>query len=275
MEDAIMMIFEELHRVSGIDFSSYKCSHSEKRLDERMAALGINDRYEYLKRLRNDPPECDRLINALAIKVSSFFRNTIVFEIIAQRVLPQIIERNKHGGTCQIRIWSAGCADGEEAYSIAILISEAVKKELIRWHPYIFATDISQDALIVAKRGIYPRGSLENTKLGILDKYFIVRDHFYEVSEIIRKMIRFSQDDLSSKDRLAPTDSIFGNFDLILCRNVLIYFSPKLQKRVCDKLYKTLNKGGFLILGDSEFPDPDTERKLIAIDSRNRIYQKP
>ncbi|MDM8549296.1 protein-glutamate O-methyltransferase CheR [Desulfobacterales bacterium HSG2] len=274
MEDSLNRIFEELHWFSRIDFSSYKCSHSEKRLAERMAILKIEEASEYLKYLRADPSECERLIEALAIKVSSFFRNPIVFEIIAQRVLPQIIKRNKRDGICEIRVWSAGCADGEEAYSIAILICEAALKETARCHPYIFATDISQDALNTAGKGIYQRKSLENTKLDIFDRYFTDRGDAYEVLPFIQKMVRFSRDDLSSKDRIAPAESVFGNFDLVLCRNVLIYFSREHQKRICDKLYKTLNKGGFLILGDSESPDPDTERNLIAIDSRNRIYQK-
>jgi len=239
-----------------------------------MAILGIEEASEYLKYLRADPSEYERLIDALTIKVSSFFRNPIVFEIIAQRILPQIIKRNKHDEVCEIRVWSAGCADGEEAYSIAILICEAVLMETARCHPYIFATDISRDALNVAEKGIYRRKSLGTTKLDIFDRYFTDRGDTYEVLPFVRKTVRFSRDDLSSKNRIAPADSVFGDFDLVLCRNVLIYFSPELQKRVCDKLYKTLNKGGFLILGDSESPDPDTERNLITIDSRSRIYQK-
>lgn len=275
MKNSFSRIFEELHRFSGIDFSTYKCSHSEKRIAERMMILRIDEASEYLKYLRHNPSECDHLINALTIKVSSFFRNPIVFEFVAQRVLPRIIEHNKHDGAWQIRVWSAGCADGEEAYSIAILICEAALKETAECYPYIFATDISQDALDTAEKGIYRRKSLKNTKLNIFDRYFIAKDKVYEVSPFIREIVRFSYDDLSSKERIAPADSIFGDFDLILCRNLLIYFSREHQKRIFDKLYKTLNKGGFLILGESESPDLDTERRLITIDSRNRIYQKP
>ncbi len=265
----------EMLQVGGVDFRGYRNKFLTEQIAGRMAFLEIDDPAEYLDRLRADPLECDRLINVLLIQVSSFFRNPIVFEIIAQRILPQIIERSRRAGTNQIRVWSAGCARGEEAYSIAILIYEAIRDQKGEWWPYIFATDISQNALKSASMGMYPRESFKNTKLSIFDKYFISRDDVYCVNPSIREMVRFSQDSLTSKERFAPAESVFGTFDLVLCRNVLIYFSSKFQKRIIEKLYKSLNKGGFLILGDSEYFDEETERRLISIDFRNRIFQKP
>ncbi|QTA87227.1 CheR family methyltransferase [Desulfonema magnum] len=275
MEYPLNKILEELRRARGIDFSNYRTAILTKRLSARMTRLSIKDPFKYLERLWADPSECDCLIDAIAIKVSSFFRDPIVFETIAQRVLPRIIEINRHSKMSQIRVWSAGAASGEEAYSIAILIHELLANEAIQWHPYIFATDISRESLKKAEAGRYPRESLKNTKVGILDKYFTVKDNVYEIRPVIRKMVRFSHDDLTSKDRIAPADSVFGAFDLILCRNVIIYFSSELQKRVLHKLYNALARGGFLILGNSESLDPETERRLIFTDSRNCIFQKP
>ncbi len=120
------------------------------------------------------------------------------------------------------------------------------------WRLHIFATDIDANALKTAAEGVYPRESFENTKLGILGEHFTAVGEGYRIRTFIRKMVWFSQDDLTSPHRFAPKHSIFGTFDLVFCRNVLIYFSLELQDRVLDKLFKSLDKGGYLILGESE-----------------------
>ena len=122
--------------------------------------------------------------------------------------------------------------------------------------------------------GVYERDCLINTKLGIIDKYFIAVKSTYQVSPALRKMVRFSLDNLISDKRFAPADSVFGTFDLILCRNVLIYFSRELQKKVFCKLYTALDRGGWLILGSADSPDQFTQSRLITVDSMNRIFRK-
>ncbi|MCP4350758.1 MAG: protein-glutamate O-methyltransferase CheR [Desulfobacterales bacterium] len=274
MNHFVNEILEEIYKARGLNFNDYR-NAPEKEIASRMAKLQINDPCIYLERLRTDPSECDCLIDSVSINVSSFFRNPVVFEIIAQKVLPFVIDKKTCAKTGEIRVWSAGCAAGEEACSIAILIREALGEKIIEWRPFIFATDISARALDTAKKGIYNRKSLENTKLGILDKYFIAKDDKYEVNPVIREMVSFSLDDLTSKDRFAPTESIFGTFDIVLCRNVIIYFSRDIQERLFHKLYRSMDKGGFLILGASESLNPETEARLITSDRINRIYQKP
>ena len=268
-------VLEELRRVRGLDLSDYRRSTLERRLAARMARLRLKDPGEYLQRLRSDPSECDRLIEAIVIKVSSFFRDPLVFELLAHRVLPLIMERHRREHTRQIRVWSAGCAAGEEAYSVAILLAQALEDEDFPWLPYICATDISPQALAAAQTGRYRRESLETTQLGILDRFFRPTAEGFEVIPEIRRMVHFSRDDLTSRQSLAPADSVFGSFDLVLCRNVLIYFSLDLQKRVLDKLYRALNPGGFLVLGMSESLPPEMEPRLTAIDRPHRIFQKP
>ena len=122
-----------------------------------MANLRLKDPEAYPQRLRSDPLECDRLIEAVVIKVSSFFRDPIVFELLAQRILPRIMDRHRQEHTRQIRVWSAGCSTGEEAYSVAILLAQALEDEDYSWLPYICATDISPEALAVAQTGSYRR----------------------------------------------------------------------------------------------------------------------
>ncbi len=268
-------VLEELRRVRGLDLSDYRRATLERRLAARMANLRLKDPGEYLQRLRSDPSECDRLIETIDIKVSSFFREPLVFELLARRVLPSIMERHRRGHTRQIRVWSAGCATGEEAYSVAILLAQALEDEDFPWLPYICATDISPEALAAAQTGKYRRESLETTQLVVLDHFFRPTAEGFEVIPEIRRMVHFSRDNLTSRHSFAPADSVFGSFDLVLCRNVLIYFSLDLQKRVQDKLYGALNPGGYLVLGMSESLPPEAASRLIGFDRPHRIFQKP
>ena len=274
MESHLDAVLAELNRSRGIDLSGYRRSMLQRRLDARMARLRCDDRAAYLTRLRTDPAECGCLIDAITINVSSLFRNPIVWEILAQSVLPTIIERKRQAGNSEIRAWSAGCAAGEEAFSAAILIHRALKGELADWQPHIFGTDIDAKTLENAAEGIYSHECLENTKLGILDEYFTAVDRGYQIRPFVRNMAWFSRDDLTASQGFAPKDSIFGSFDLVFCRNVLIYFARDLQHRVIDKLVRSLDNGGYLILGESESIDQPSDLRLVEIDCKNRIYMK-
>lgn len=269
--DAIM---EELFRQRKLDLKAYRRKTLERRLQKLMKRPNMQNPENYLLLLHNNAEECDHLIDALTIQVSSFFRNPIVWEIMAQTLIPEIIQVKKDAGSREIRIWSAGCAGGEEAYSAAILVNEAVQNEIEDWNIHIFATDISPQALKDAEAGRYAVEKLEHTKLGILDKYFTRAGAGYAVSAQIRNMVSFSIDDLTSMDRLAPAASVFGSFDFIFCRNVLIYFSLDLQQRVLIKLSDSLAKGGWLLLGDTESVTPNLEQRLTPVDRINRIFQR-
>jgi len=275
MDDSTQLILEELHRIRGLELGEYRPHIPEKRVRERMAALHITEPLQYRDVLQKDPSECDRLIEAITIKWSRFFRNPMVFEMVSQEILPWIMEKKRRAGSREIRVWSAGCAGGEEVYSAAILIHQAVKKAKSRWDPMIFATDISDKALKDARAGSYSRESLVETKLGILDRYFRRAGDRYEVRPFVKKMVRFSKDDLASTVRFAPADSIFGSFDLVLCRNILIYFSLALQGRVLEKLHRSLSKGGYLILGDSDGLNKTMEQQFNIVNGRNRVFRKP
>jgi len=239
-----------------------------QRLAERVANLDL-DPAQYLSICRTNPDECRELVSAIAINVSSFFREPIVFELIAQSLLPRLIEKKD-----ELRVWSAGCAAGEEAYSIAILIQEALKFTNADIRPAIFATDIDRDVLKKARKAVYQRESLRDTKLGIVDDYFKPLQDGFKLCTEVKKMVHFSVDDLLSERTGAPSESIYGSFDIVLCRNVLIYFSDKRQKQVIQRMYNCLAKGGTLILGDSETICRDLKSRFKTIDAKNRIYQK-
>lgn len=267
-------ILAELRKQKAIDFALYRCEMVQSRVMERMMSLQCQDMEGYLERLRGDPAEGDALFDALAIKVSCFFRNPIVFEIMAQRIIPEILDRKRAHGSRELRIWSAGCAAGEEPYSVAILLREALEREEQPWDVHLFATDIDSAAIGQAQRGIYPEERLEDTKLGILRKYFHRQDDVFELTPEIRSMVSFSRDDLSSPKLLAPAESVFGTFDLILCRNVLIYLETEYQREVLKKVAASLDRSGWLVLGDSENLGSEQTDSFDVIDDRNCIYRK-
>ena len=275
MEDSINKIIDEIQKTRNLDFSSYNLTTLKNRILERMKRVNIDSPKEYIAFLRSDKNEFDHLIDTILINVSSFFRDPVVFEIIAQKVIPEIIYNSadlKFGG---IRIWSAGCAAGEEAFSIAILVHEAYKDLAVKGTPFIFATDINEKVLKRCSDGEYPRDSLKNIKLGFLDLYFEnEKSGTYRVHPFIKDMVRFSINDLTSLKHAAPAESVFGTFDIVLCRNVLIYYSAEVQKQIFAKLDKTIANGGFLVLGTSETLAPSIKSRYAAVDNINKIYKK-
>ncbi|MEE8441483.1 MAG: protein-glutamate O-methyltransferase CheR [Spirochaetia bacterium] len=274
MESQLDKILARVREDSGIDLGCYRPAVVDRRLAARMSKLGLTDPTAYLQRLETDPSECDRLIDAVGINVSSFFRDPLVFEIISKRVLPEIIERKRSMSSREIRIWSAGCAAGQEAYTLAILVHLAVKGDVVNWTPHIFATDMDGSALEAAHVAAYPRTSFETTKLAIIDEYFTSRGTGFEVRPVIKNMVRFSRHDLTSAATTTPADSVFGTFDLTLCRNVLIYLSHDTQTRVVANLCKSVADGGYLVLGESETLNRGPELQMDTVDKKSRIYQK-
>jgi chemotaxis protein methyltransferase CheR len=265
----IDQLLEILLERTGTDLTGYRRPTLERRISERLAKLG-KDVEEYILVCRDDPDACEELVSAVTINVSSFFRNPGTFEAIARFVLPNLVKTNS-----EIRVWSAGCAAGEEAYSIAILIQEEIKKsKRTDVNALIFATDIDKNILKQGEKAIYPRESLVDTKLGIVDSYFSQQPDGFQLSSEIRGMVHFSTDDLMAKQRAAPAASIFGSFDIVLCRNVMIYFPDKQQKQALERLYKSMAAGGYLVLGDSETICSDLKSLFKTVDAKYGIYRK-
>ncbi len=262
-------IVEAVRIQVGSDLTGYSKSVLSNRISERMERLGL-DADQYSSFCRADAKECAKLADTVAIHVSSFFRNPIVFEILAQSVLPRLMEEKN-----EIRVWSAGCAAGEEPYSVAILIQEELKKnQRADVHSMIFATDIDQEILRAAEKAVYSKESLKDTKLHLVETWFSPKADGFELCPDMKKRVHFSTDNLLADHSAAPADSIFGSFDLILCRNVLIYFTQEKQKQILRRLYASLAKGGVLVLGDSEMLCGDLKPRFRTVDERNRIYQK-
>jgi len=263
-----------LHEKRGFDFSGNRMSMLERRISKRLLSTEVSTYQEYFSLLHSNPDELDELLEVLTINVSNFFRDPLTWEILQKNILPILLEEKKRKKDNAIRIWSAGCASGEEPYSLAILLSELLEKEDLKLITHIFATDIDQYSMQNAKKALFTAEDVGNVKFGLLNKYFLQNNEQYALKAAIKDMVKFSNYDLLDKKSTSPPLSIYGNFDIIFCRNVLIYFNAEFQDRIFGKLYNSLNTNGYLILGEAEIPNNKYKFKLRRIDKCCKIYQK-
>jgi two-component system, chemotaxis family, CheB/CheR fusion protein len=256
---------DQLRDRSGIDFGSYKRATILRRLQRRMVATSSTKLRDYVRYVQDNPEEYQRLTASFLIKVTEFFRDADLFERLRAEVIPQLIEDARERDR-ELRLWSAGCATGEEAYSLAMLIADALGDELESFNVRIFATDVDADAITFARRGIYLETSLAGVPPELVERHFTKVAEGYEVRKRIRAITVFGQHDLGQR---AP----FPRVDLALCRNVLIYFTTELQKRALQLFAFSLRDGGFLVLGKAESTTPLPEYFVLA-HPRLKIYRR-
>jgi two-component system CheB/CheR fusion protein len=237
-------LLDRIRERSGIDFGTYKTATIIRRLRGRMNATGHRSLGDYAKLIETDAEEYARLISSLLIKVTEFFRDPKVFQFLRDQTLPMLIEEARQRGR-QLRIWSAGCATGEEAYSLAITLMEAIGDDPGPLDVRVFATDIDGAAIAFARRGLYPPAALKNVPAPLRSRYFAKSDGGFEVSKSLRSLMIFGEHDLAAR---AP----FPRIDLILCRNVLIYFNQAMQRAALETFAFSLRDDGRLVLGPSE-----------------------
>jgi len=271
-KNEIEKILNLLHNVRGYDFAGCSLPMLNRRIHKRLFSTKTENFNSYFKYLQNTPEEFDALVDVLTINVSKFFRNPICFEYLSKIVIPSIVSQKTDFNDCNLRIWSAGCSTGEEPYSVAININEYIEKEKIPLKVSIFATDIDKNALSTAIQGKYNIDSIEEVKTGILKKHFTCTEDSYKIKSKIKKMIDFSFYDLLNKKSYVPPNCIFGGFDIVLCRNVLIYFNTDYHERIFEKLYRSLNPNGYLILGEAEVISEKYKNKFKKISSCCKIY---
>ncbi len=247
-EDVLQEILEQVSRQASIDFRPYKTSTILRRIGRRMTVTHCRTMRVYADYLKMYPEEVGELVKAFLINVTQFFRDTDAFVYIKDEVLPKLIDRAR-GGNKVLRVWTAGCATGEEPYSLAMLLTDLLGVEFSEWSVKIFATDLDEAAITFARRGIYSENMLKGIPTDYRSRFFERVDYGYRISKTLRQMIIFGQQDLS---RSAP----FPHIDLVLCRNVLIYFTPELQEYVLNQFAFSLSPGGYLFLGKAETVRP-------------------
>lgn len=256
-----------------IDISVYDYAFLEKSLNCRLNELNLNSFQEYVNFLNGYPEELSVLQSRLNNSYSEFFRNPITFAYLELVLLPQLFEKKRTCNAGELRIWSAACAAGQEAYSLAMLCYEQAKIYHQPSNYRIFATDISTSELDFAQKGEYPAEALDNIILKRLKAYFQKQNEFYAILPTIKERINFSVFDLLSENGACPPESIYGNFDLIFCSNLLFYYRPEIREFILDKINKTLTKGGYLVTGETE-RDILKEYGYREIFAHSAIFQK-
>jgi two-component system CheB/CheR fusion protein len=241
--DFLLSVCEDLRHRLGHDFSQYKRSTMFRRIQRRMQVVGASTGAEYLERLRDKPDEADLLFRDLLINVTCFFRDAEAFDYLRREVIPALL--NDKGASDTVRIWTPGCSSGEEAYSIAILVAEALGRLKAKPGVQIFATDIDEPMLQKARKGSYPPSAVKDVPLELLDRYFFAQEDEYLLSQSIRDMVRVSNHNLIK-------DPPFSRVDMIVCRNLLIYLNTTLQQRLIPVFHYSLRPKGWLFLGPAE-----------------------
>jgi chemotaxis methyl-accepting protein methylase len=259
----------------GFESAGYCPAVLEARIGSRLSAVGVAGYDDYLRVLETSKIELDFLAEALTIKVSSFFRDPFVFEYLNEFVLPAILAEKAATGDRSVRIWSAGCANGEEPYSIAILLHELIRRENFIPEVAIFATDIDEKALGRGREALYAAAGLDNVRRGLLKSSFLREGDLFRVLPAIARTVGFSRHDMLDQRTASPAESVFGTFDLILCRNLLIYFLPDYQEIIFGKLHRSLAAGGYLLLGRTETLPESRRGCLYRVNECTPLYRKP
>jgi two-component system CheB/CheR fusion protein len=241
--DFLLGVCEHLRHRLGHDFSQYKRSTMLRRVQRRMQVVGAATGAEYLDRLQSKPDEPSLLFRDLLINVTCFFRDAEAFDFLRREVIPELL-RDK-GASDTIRIWTPGCSSGEEAYSLAIMISEALARMQVRPSVQIFATDIDEAMLHKARAASYPQSAVKDVPLELLDRYFFAQEDDYVLTQSVRDMVRVSNHNLIK-------DPPFSRVDMIVCRNMLIYLNSNLQQRLIPVFHYALKPHGWLFLGSAE-----------------------
>lgn len=247
------------------DISVYDDNFLKNIINERSRELGMGADTEYLNYLENYTEEATVFRSRLINSYSEFFRNPLTFAYLEQVILPQLIEKKRIKKENEIRIWSAACASGQEAYSIAMLCDELIETKKTDINYLIFATDIDPNELMKAQRGVYQSATLGKVTLKRIQMYFTAKGENYTIVPQLRDQIDFSVFDLLSDQGSCPPASIYGNFDLVFCSNLLFYYKPEYRHYMLEKIGKSLASDGCLITGE-------TEREIIKGNDYREVF---
>lgn len=264
-ENALKKIFILLRAQTAHDFSQYKPNTINRRIERRMAVHQIDKVEEYVRYLQQTPDEVDALFRDLLIGVTSFFRDPEAFKALEEQVIPQLFLGQPSGGV--VRVWSAGCSTGEEAYSLAILLQERLEVLKRNYKVQLFATDIDSQAVASARQGIYPASIAADISPERLARFFSAEPDgsAYRIKKGIRDMLIFSEQNVIK-------DPPFSKLNLISCRNLMIYMGSELQKKIIPLFHYAINPGGFLFLGTSETVG-DFGDLFNVLNRKAKIYQ--
>jgi chemotaxis protein methyltransferase CheR len=249
---------KQVGALCGIDLSNYKSQQMDRRINSFMGLWNVTNYDEYFDLLKRNPKTLNEFINKLTINVSEFYRNPERFEELQQQILPKLLQQHS-----LIRIWSAGCSDGSEPYSIAIIVKELKVEQQVR----IIASDIDRQILHKAQEGLYAANEIKSIPSEVVVKYFIEEaNHKYRLLDSVKKMVDFRIQNLLS-------DPFESNLDLIVCRNVVIYFTEEAKNELYRRFITALRPGGYILVGGTE---PILQYRTFGLTHVfSSFYQKP
>lgn len=259
-------LLEKVFHERGFDFREYRESTLRRRIGRRLRACGVDTYADYARALDRNPEEYEHLFNDLTINITSFFRDDVAFNALKEEALKELIKRNTRKQRA-LRFWSAGCATGEESYSIAILLLEMLGSEIKKWDITIIATDIDNRALQRAQDGYFISEEIKSIKPALRRRYFLREAEGFRVKPGLKELLTFRIHNLVS-------DKPYKEIDLVVCRNVLIYLKPTLQMHVLNSFHDSLKNKGFLLLGKAEIPVGETKELFTCVDRKGKLFRK-
>jgi two-component system CheB/CheR fusion protein len=263
-EHDLETLLDYLRRSRGFDFTGYKRTSLSRRIDKRMQAVGADSYLGYLDHLEVDPEEFTQLFNTILINVTGFFRDPPVWEFLSGEVLSKLVAVK--GDDEPIRIWSAGCASGEEAYTLAMMTAEALGPDVTRERVKIYATDVDEEALNQARQARYTARQVEGVPSELLARYFEGNGQGFVISKELRRSVIFGRHDLIQ-------DAPISRIDLLVCRNTLMYLNSETQAHVLARFSFALREGGYLALGKAEMLLAHADL-FTPVDLKRRVFRK-
>ena len=271
MDNKSIEIVQVVKSVYGLDISQYDDSFLTQSTEKRVAATGTTTISEYMQFVSDNPDEVAILFRSLNITHTEFFRNSLSFAHLEQWILPSLLAAKSDNS--ELRVWSAGCSSGQEAYSLAMLVENLHIKKSRQLRYRIIATDICESALLHGIKGEYSENDIQNIRVKDLKEFFIKTGETYTVCDHLKNQVSFSSYDLLDNRSSYPQESIFGNFDLVVCSNMLFYYKPNHQHDIVKKLINSMDKGGYLITGETERHTIEKFRELYQVAPPSPIYK--
>ena len=257
-------LLEYLKQNRGFDFTGYKRASLTRRIHKRMQEVGVKTYAEFARLLEQNPSEFDQLCTTVLINVTAFFRDGVPWDELASTIVPRILENKRPDEP--LRVWSAGCASGEEAYTLAIILADALGADAFRSRVKIYATDVDEHALTMARHATYDSKQVEGVPPDLLEKYFERQDGRYIFRKDLRRIVIFGRNDLVQ-------DAPISRVDLLVCRNTLMYFNAATQAQILGRFHFALTDGGYLFLGRAETLLAHSE-SFAPVDLKRRIFTK-
>jgi len=269
--EALVQSMEQGH---GLPISMYEETFLRQTMDRRRTETGGMTVEAYLEWLDENRAEAEAFCRALRVGYSEFFRDPLLFALLEQQVIPALIAAKKDAGGNELRVWSAGCAAGQEVWSVAFLLDSLCGAGEAALAYRIFATDFFEADLAHARDGIYNANTIGNVKLKHLQTCFSAQGASYAIVPRLRTRVDFSCYDLLDEHSVCPPVSLYGDFDLLLCCNLLFYYRPEIRERILDKVSSALAPGGYFVTGETERGIVSEHQGLCIVNPAMAIFKK-